>query len=278
MSSQVEFEVESLSASRVPEKLARAGISVLRAQPLRKNAVLVRIARKDRKKGFAILESSCYNIKNVRYFGAEALKRRLVPAAGILLGALFFLAVVLFAQTRVLEIRVTGSGAYYEREIGAILSEEGVVRFSPMPERTGGIAAKVLALPRVEFCTLSRKGGVLTVDVQCAGDLAPLAGAELFCPSDGVVEELFVVRGVPLVSEGEEVRAGQAAVSCEEGLVIARIKLRRPVREVFGGDERGALYEAYLAYGELSEIHTEKTEGGWLVEGISHPSASVNLD
>ena len=63
------IEIESLSAHRVVDKLARAGIEVLGAEKIQKNAVTVWVNGKDRKKVFAILRGSCYNIKKVTYRG-----------------------------------------------------------------------------------------------------------------------------------------------------------------------------------------------------------------
>ena len=51
----VEFTVESLSAYRAPDKLARAGIPVLSAKPISKTCIRLKVAGKDRKKAFAII-------------------------------------------------------------------------------------------------------------------------------------------------------------------------------------------------------------------------------
>lgn len=281
----VRFTVRSLSAQRAAERLVREGIPVLGARELEKNALELNILVKDMKKAFAILQSSCYNIENIRYFGAARLARQAVSAAGLLVGVLLFSAFTGFAQTRVLKVEVTGSGAYYEREILAILREEGVKQFSAMPSDTGAAAAHILALPRVEFCAFRRSGGVLTVEVQCTDNVAPIAGMPLTSPVDGTVEELIVVRGTPLVAVGDEVHAGDIVIADymlrgEEkipAIVIGSVTVRSEFSREYELTEAEAVAQAALDFGEISEIHTGKTERGWLVEGVVHATATCNL-
>ncbi len=283
--SGVSFTVRSLTAAKAPEKLVRAGIPVLGAREAEKNAVEVHIRAKDLKKAFAILQGSCYNIENVRYRGAAGLARKALSASGLIAGVLLFSAAALFAQTRVLKVEVTGNGAYYEREVTAILREEGVRFFSAMPRDTGGCAARVLSLPNVEFCAFKREGGVLTVEVQCAESVAPIAGMPLTSPAEGIVEELIVIRGTPLVGVGDEVRAGDVVIADytvrgEEmfpAAVIGSVTVRREFSKEYALSEEGAVAQAVLDFGEAVEIHTEQTERGWLVEGIARATASCNL-
>ncbi len=278
MRAEVGFTVESLSADRAIQKLAREGIEVS-ARKLQKNAVDIRIRAKDSKKSFAILQGSCYNIKNVRYYGLEKLRRAALRGMGLIVGCILFLAGTLFLESRVLTCEVVGSGAYYEREVRQILSEEGVTPLSPLPKETGHIVARVLSLPRVEFCTVAGRGGVLTVTVRCVGDIAPLAGIDLIAPASGRLEALFIVKGTPLHAVGEQVREGEAVVAAEGGVVIARLAVSFPVaREYQGETEEEALGMAQFDFGDLTEIHTQKTESGWKIEGVAHVAASLNLD
>ena len=62
----IELEIEGLSAHRAVERLRREHIAVLSARRTQKNAVAVCVDANDRKKVFAILRDTCYNIKKVR--------------------------------------------------------------------------------------------------------------------------------------------------------------------------------------------------------------------
>ncbi len=285
MPGSIAFTVRSLSAHRAVEKLARAGVAVRACRPLQKNAVDLKIRAKDAKKSFAILRGSCYNIENIRYCGSARLLREAVRAAGLLLGALFFLFAVRFAEGRVLAVEFTGSGAYYQREIEAMLREEGVGPFSPMPADTARLTARVLSLPRVEFCAFKKRGGVLTVEVQCTDGVEPIAGMPLTSNVSGVVETLVVIRGTPLVEEGAAVEKGDLLVGDyllvgEEklpALVIAKAVIRRDISVEYELGEAQAIAQALLDFGELAELHTGKTEKGWRVEGVARTTVSLNL-
>ena len=175
MLSFVEFTVESLSAHRAVDKLARAGVCVLSAKCLGKTSVRIRIAAKDRKKAFAILRGSCYNVKNISNRGGARLLELAGRAAGLILGAAVFLGATLFLESRVLKVEISGSGAYYEREILQILSEEGVRTFSAFPADTGPLTAKILGLDRVEFCSFSRPRAGRSRNLSSCGALRSFA-------------------------------------------------------------------------------------------------------
>ncbi len=279
------FDVEGLNAWRVAEKVSAAGVPVLRACRTAKNGIYLEVAYKDRKKVFAILRGSCYNVKRVRPRGLSRAVARCAARAGLLVGAAMFALLVPLVQTRVLKIDVVGSGAYYEREVLEILAREGVSLFSGRPREFSSVRAQVLALPRVSFCSVRAEGGVLTVDVEVSDEAAPLAAGALYVPVSGTVEELIVVRGTAAVAVGDAVSAGDVAVdngvwvgeTRREVYVIAEIKVAFPVAREYPLSEAGALSQAALDYGELTEIHTEKTENGWLVAGTAHRTAARNL-
>lgn len=280
-----EFEVEGLGVQRAVEKVRRAGIPVLSAQKTQKNSVRIAVEGKHRKKVFAILRGTCYNVTKVRARGAEKLAAAGKNLIGVALGAALAVSAVFFFESRVLRINVVGSGAYYEEEVRAILSRGGVDILSPAPKSTSHLTAEILALPRVSFCTVKKSGGIVTVSVEVAGEAVPLAEGPLLAPVSGTVEELFAVRGTPCCAVGDKVSAGDVLVADyamygEERrnvLVIARAVVVFPVRTEYELGEAGARFQAFLDYGELTEIHTELTEGGCIVSGVARRAVSLNL-
>lgn len=274
-----EFTIEGLGAERAVDKLARGGVLVLRAEMLQKNAVRIRVDWKDGKKVFAILRGSCYNIAKVRSVGRMRVLRSLMGRAGLIVGAAVFLLTVIFFQGRVLRISVVGSGAYYREEILSLLAENGTQILSEAPEDRSAIASRVLALPRVSFCSVSHGGGVLTVRVEVEDEAEPLAAGAMIAPRAGVVESLTVIRGRACVAVGDEVSAGTvlAEPTSLDGAVIARAGIRYAVDTEYAGSEESALAQSYLDYGELTDIHTQKTENGWRITGSAVAVISQNL-
>ncbi len=286
MRAEARFTVRSLSAQCVPDKLARAGVPVLCVRMRQKNTVEVHIRAKDVKKTFAILRGSCYNIENLGYFGLARLGANAVRAAGLLFGAVLFLAAVLFCESRVLAVEVVGGGAYYAREVLSVLEEEGVGRFAPMPKDTGRLTARILRLRNVEFCSFKRRGGILTVEVQCAESEAPIAGMPLVSSVSGVISELIVLRGTACVSVGDAVEKGQLLVENYSMtgdkktpvIVIAKAGIVREIDAVYALEgEAQAAAQAALDFGEFREIHISKTKGGWRVQGTAEVVCALNL-
>ena len=285
MRRETEFIIEGLSAFRAVDKLSRAGITVLSAQKTKKNAVCVRLYSQDAKKGFAILNKSCYNVKKV---SSKSLSRVIawgVKSVGLLAGAAVFLLAVAVLQTRVLAIRVVGSGAYYAREVNEILRAHGVKTLSAAPEE-GAVSAEILSLPRVSFCSLKNSGGVLTVTVEVSDESAAVSREPLLAPATGKVEEIVVVRGTALVQVGDEVQKGDTVVKGvtlvgeteREVLVIARVKVSYPFSAEYALEsEEAARAQVALDYGEIRDLHIEKTENGYLAVGTAFAEAAVNL-
>ncbi len=284
MAGRREYYIEGLSVFRAADKLAAAGIPVLSARRDGKKGLYLQVDAKHGKKVFAILRGSCYNVKKTAPRGLSLLASFWKKRAGLFFGALLFLAAAAFLQTRVLAVRVTGSGAYLGAQVEEILAREGVRRFSAPPSEYAPLRAAVLALPRVSFCSFRKEGGVLTVDVEVAEEPVPLK-RELLAPATGTVEELVVVRGTPLVSVGDEVRAGETVVAGylliggekREAAVIAQVRVKYPFAAEYEADEAGALAQAALDFGEIEGVHTTKTERGYLVAGTAHAAAAVNL-
>lgn len=286
MFGSVEFTVESLSAYRAIDKLARAGIPVISARSVAKNAVVLQIAGKDCKKAFAILRGSCYNVKNMRRRGILRLGSACLRAVGLLAGCAVFTGAVLFFQSRILRVEISGSGAYYEQDVLAALKRHGVAQFSALPADTGALTAEILALPHVEFCSFRMHGGVLTVNVEVSDEAERLKSAPLLAPAAGIVEELVVVRGAPLVNVGDEVAEGQRVVdnfvafgpAQRAVAVIAKISVRFSVSREYALGKDEALAQAFLDFGEIAELRTEKTNDGWLVSGTAVATAAAGLD
>ncbi len=273
-----EFEVEGLGAERVAEKLVRGGVPVLSARIVQKNIVRIRVDGKHSKKVFAILQGSCYNITKSRPVGWERVRHAVIKHVGLIVGAALFVCAVAFFQNRIMKIDVVGSGAYYRAEVLSVLTESGATPLAPVPAEKAGITARILALPRVSFCSLSHEGGVLTVRVEVEDEALPLVYGAFAAPADGVVESLTVVQGIACAVVGDEVKKGDIiAEQNGEHAVIARVAVRYPVDREYEGSEDSARAQAYLDHGEIADIQTQKTERGWRVTGSALAIASRNL-
>lgn len=280
-----ELLIEGLGTERVLGKLAREHIPVLAARRVQKNALAVTVAAKDSKKVFAILRGSCYNVKKMRPLGAARVREAVRRSLGLVCGGALALGLVCALETRVLKVEITGSGAYYESEVLALLAEDGIGPLAPAPEKTALVASRILSLPRVSFASLRFEGGVLTVCVEVSDGETVWDRAPMKAPRAGILEELVVLRGTPCAAVGQEVEAGQTLISErvlygereERVIVMGYAVIRCPVEGVFAGSEEGAFEAARLAFGEDAELFSEKTEEGWRIYGTARLTIASHI-
>lgn len=280
-----EFYLEGLSVHRAAEKLRLSEVNVLSARMVGKNVVAVEVEANSRKKAFAILHSSCYTIKKVRPTGLLRIREMCMRSVGLFIGAAIALSMLAVMQSRVLRIDVEGSGSYLSAQVKEILSEEGISLLTPMPRESALASARILGLPRVHFCAIKGRGGVLTVQVEVSDETSPLASVPLRAPATGVIEELVVLRGTPLFSVGDSVKQGEEIVGgytilgeeVKGSIVIARVRVCFPVSKEYDTSEEEAPLQAMLDFGEITDIHIRKTAGGWLVEGTGHAEGELNF-
>ena len=277
--------IEGLGVERVPDKLKRGRVTILAARRTQKNRLIVTVDRKDSKKVFAILRGSCYNVKKVRPLGAARVREAVRRSCGLVCGGALALGLVCALETRVLKVEITGSGAYYESEVLALLAEDGIGPLAPAPEKTELLTSRILELPRVSFASLRFEGGVLTVCVEVSDGETAWDRAPMKAPRAGILEELVVLRGTPCAAVGQEVEAGQTLISErvlygereERVIVMGYAVLRCPVEGVFAGSEEGAFEAARLAFGEDAELFSEKTEEGWRIYGTARLTIASHI-
>jgi len=279
---KVRLEIEGINAVYAVDKLSKAGIAVISAQKTQKNGVLVEVAANEWKKAFAILQSSCYNVKKVGFRGLSLFRKKAVARAGLIAGAILFLLAVPFLQSRILRIDVTGSGAYLKAEVGEILARNGYLPFRALPEDPSQATAEILSLPRVSFCSVKKSGGIVTVDVEVSDGENVLVGQPMKSSVAGVVRRVVAVRGCPCVKEGDEVKIGDILVSSDfEGrnvVVIASVELDVPFSAFYAAaDEEAAELAAGLEFGEIGNISIERREDGFLVTGSRIVTVSQNM-
>ncbi len=295
------LEIEGVMPERALLRLKRGGISLYNVKKSQKNTLRLRVKAKDIEKVFAIYPNVCYNIDGyrpykVRLLGGVGLARALDflrARAGLLLGALGFCILTLAADSFVFGVDFVGSSVYAREGLQAI-AESGVRIGAPYKAgKEDEIAAKLLSLPSVDFCSVQKVGHRLRVEMR----LNPLSkeslqSGEMRAKHGGTILHISVLRGSALKKAGDTVAEGETLVgdwfSVEEGgqvrvEPIARVRISCAYESIHEcADEQTAFAEAYLAL-DLSErdkiVKKEitKTQGGYLVKIAYEAIETVNL-
>lgn len=261
------------------KKLKKAEIAVYDVK--KEGAYLIfSVKDKDARKVFAIFEKPCYNVKVIRRSFISRFLSLVALRAGLIAGAVLFIAAAVVSDMYVLKIEVSGNGSYLEPEVRQIVYDEGAgefKRFSAL--NTSTATGRILALPQVTFCNIQKKGSVLIIDVQTdsehygSADMKPLVS-----DCDGVVKNIVAVCGTAAVKAGDGVSkgdtlifahtlAGEKTISCLAA-GYAEIECKKTC-EFFAEEESEEnlkrAYASLLLEDEelISRSHTVKpTEGG----------------
>lgn len=213
-----EYELSASMPLRALEKLDGAGVCVYDVQKTAPGKLKFCAKSKESKKIFAILRGSCYTVNKRRSVGLKRLLQKLVRRPGAIAAVLAVCLLAAAANVFVLRVEVDGS-VRYASQTQEILQEEGLSLFSAYSaENAERARARLMRLSGVAFVTLEKQGCVLRVTFQESEETpVPEREKQLLAPCGGVLQELTVLRGVPLAKEGEEVSAGQELAACAEG-------------------------------------------------------------
>lgn len=203
-----------MNGERALIRLKRGGIPVFRAQKKAKNLLVARIYRKDIKKTFTLLGSSCYNIIKVRPAGIYLALSSAAKRISFFACAAAFVIAVAASDGLVLSVNYTGGGAYYKAEAEKILSERGIGAFKRLSGADIPLATtQILSLPNVSFCSIKLSGYVLKVKIEASPSSEGATAGGLYCDRTGAVKSVVVLSGTALVKAGDTVRAGDELVS-----------------------------------------------------------------
>ena len=194
-------------------KLKKGGITVYNCK--KEGAkFLFSVSDKDIEKVFAIFAKPCYNIEVVKKSARKRAFDFMKLRAGLLVGAAAFIALAAMSDFYMLRIEVAGSGSYLEPEVRRIILSEGAGEFKLYSSFNEARATgRILALPQVTFCNISKKGSVLKVDVQVDTEHSgTLSDSSLVSDRAGKVLRLVAICGTEAVKEGDTVEKGATLI------------------------------------------------------------------
>ena len=171
-------------------------------------------------KFFAIYPNVCYNVTGSAYqakrlggVGFNRLYQKIKERIGFVLGALFFLASVTYADKFIFSVDFVGASVY-KREALMALEQGGIKNFSPYREKnTDWICSQILALDGVEYCSVKKRGFKAVVEIR----LSPFALGEykkgdMVSAREGELLSLTALSGTPLKKTGDKVGVGDILV------------------------------------------------------------------
>ena len=260
------IQIEGLLPERALLRLKRAGIPLYDLQRTAKDKIRLRVRRKDLHKIALIYPlkgdmqtRSAYAFSRLEGVGVAKIVDFCKNRVGFLLGVMAFCIITLAADSFVFGIEFVGTDVY-AREVAQALDENGIHLFAPYKAgREDMITAKLLSLDYVDFCSVTKKGGRVRVEMRTSPFTAPiLTTGQMQAKHTGEILAITVFRGTALKKAGDTVCASEALVGdwfLAEGVgqvrvePIARVKIACVYEGVYANasSSQQAFAEAYLA-------------------------------
>lgn len=217
----------------------------------------------------SVLEKLCVargvQIEVLSAFGLPYLCYRYRKRAGILLGTLLSIALMILSQSYVWDVRVTGNTTMTDSEVIAELKACGFGVGSYIPGfRAGELETRVLiASDRISWIAVYLDGTVATVQVVEHAGKPPSEDtskpANLVAAFDGQIEVLELYRGDCIVKVGQAVKKGDLLVSGIYDSQTQGCRYTRASGKVYARTERCFTVEIPLVYEE--KVYGEAQRG-----------------
>ena len=258
----------------LPELLHRKGVAVYFFKQVSETACLIEVDVNDNNKFFAICKNMCYNKLMVRYKGILSPVAYALKNVGVAVGFILFTILSALSTNVILSIKVIGSGSCFEEATKAVIKECNINKFTLFSSVDYDMleSAILVSNPRLSFVAVKKQGNALVVETILSSAEPPVLGSntsDLLSSVDGVVEEITVLRGTPLIQAGQAVKKGDKLVGAYlvgkddkpyETYLLARVKILQKT-EYFYKCDAPTKYDISLAYA-LAEFYV----GGEIVD------------
>lgn len=192
--------------------------------------------------------------KGAPFFLMRAGRRRVLIA-----GMLFFFAALYFLSSFVWFVEVKGNLKIETELIIKALDEHGLKRGVPISgfDKEEAKAYLLAEIPQLAWANIQIKGSGVFVEVAEKTFIPPELEnkpADIIAATDGKVEELLVLHGTALVSEGAFVYKGQSLVA---GLVYPLLQINKDGSIVPAGEPEKVRAKALIRARVVREQHAE---------------------
>lgn len=199
------------------KKLAKAQIPV---SNLKIEGAKIRfgVNREYIEKVFAIFNHPCYNTVIRRKSAFMRFKAFCKNRLGLLIGAAAFLIITAASQSLVLSIKVTGNAPYLSPQVLELAKECGAKEWTACYKLDKPLLrSKITALNGVDFCSVTRQGWFLVIDVHAEDEDKLSANYSPFkAGKSGKLYSLTAICGTPEKKAGDEVKEGDVLIGAYE--------------------------------------------------------------
>ncbi len=211
-------EVYGVNQARLISDLAKNGVRVFEVQKKSVKVMRFWVKSQDFEKFFAITDKLCYNVKTIEKKGFVSALEKSAKNIGLILGLVLVVSSMPFFDDYIVNVDFIGDGAIYSEYLTEYLKEKGVEKFTK---------ASTLDFEKLQtdmltendflsYASIYKRGARLKVEVALKSEVQKVLDdtkTELLAGASGIVTEVKVYRGTPMVSVGDLVSSGDLLVS-----------------------------------------------------------------
>lgn len=211
-------EVYGVNQARLISDLAKNGVRVFEVRKKSVKEMLFWVKSQDFEKFFAIADKLCYNVKTIETKGFWSLLEKGVKNIGLIVGLALVLLAMPFFDNYIVKVDFIGDGAIYNEYLTEYLKEKGVKKFT----KASALDFEQLQTEMLtendflSYASIYKRGARLKVEVSLKSKVQKVLDdtkTELLSGANGVVTEVKVYRGAPMVMVGDIVSVGDVLVS-----------------------------------------------------------------
>lgn len=208
------YRVTGLNLDNLVNILKNKGVTLYDMQKFDNRTLTVSVNYADSEKFFAITRDLCYNVKRIGEKGRFRFALKLFRNWGLLVGAIIFTVLSVFADDVILSVDYYGSGSVVAREINDYLISRGVAEFSRFSDiDLPALSDEILKISdKISFAECVKCGNRLKINL--ALSVSPVKTLDcdkesLVSDVDGEIEYVKVYRGTALKKAGDTVKIGE---------------------------------------------------------------------
>jgi len=259
----------------------KQGISIWDAQTKKENEVILNVRVKAVKKLRRIARKSGCRFKIKKREGLPFLLSYFNKRKAMILGCIFFLAALYIFNSFVWSVQVTGNKNVKAADILKAAAKAGLERGVPRRVVNIGAVEKSIQdqLPLLSWVGIEIKGTKAAVEVvEKAQAQEPYNGpAHVVAKKDGLIEEILVFRGDPVIKEGDAVVEGQVLIS---GIILppedpdkkssSDQTVKKPTQKPTFVNAKGSIRARrwYEEYGEASLVEKDRKNTGQVITRV----------
>lgn len=215
MKNEVEFTIKNLNREKIFKEIIK--ITEINDVKYDDKIINFKVKQNSSKKVEKLLINKGANILNKRQKGLFVFLKNTILRVGVIIPIIIFLIFILICNNFILKTQIIGINLISEQEVLEVLQQSGIDFFTQKSEvNLKELENNIQKIDKVSLVSCIIRGNTLVVNIKEKVYNSEFEEKDKFLPLvseyDGIITELTVIQGTPVVSVGQTIKAGQQLV------------------------------------------------------------------